>query len=52
MLKKIYITVSNYLHDLWQFLQDYWISMTPTKYLTLLVLVGVAGWILMRNRMK
>jgi hypothetical protein len=52
MLKKIYISITNYFADLWQFLQDYWASMTPTKYLTLLVLVGVGGWVLMKNRMK
>ncbi|HSG71677.1 MAG TPA: hypothetical protein VLA12_14745 [Planctomycetaceae bacterium] len=52
MLKKIYINVSNYFSDLWQFLKEYWVTMTPVKYLTLLIVVGVIGWILMRNRMK
>jgi hypothetical protein len=52
MFKKIYISITNYFNDLWEFIHDYWITMTPVKYLTLLILVGIAGWILMRNRMK
>lgn len=36
----------------WRLLHRYWYQMGPDEYIYLLILIGVFGWILMKNASK
>lgn len=42
-------SISEYLNFYVTFVKTQWRSMTPTGYLTLLILVAVAGWMMMKS---
>lgn len=41
-----------YLHFYQEFAQDTWSNMTPMQYGTLLIGIGVFGWLLMKTSFK
>lgn len=42
-------SISEYLNFYVSFVKNQWRSLTPTGYLTLLILVSVIGWMMMRT---
>jgi hypothetical protein len=52
MLHEAYLTVVRYLSFYADFFENQWHHMTPAKYGTLLISIGVVGWLLMKSGMK
>jgi hypothetical protein len=52
MLDSFWFTVRSYSSFYVRFLENQWDHMTPIKYVTLLVSIGLTGWILMKNSTK
>lgn len=48
-MESVTAAVGDYFRQLSQYLGTEWTHMTPSKYGTLLVLIGVAGYLLMRT---
>jgi len=52
MVDRLLSSLSHYFSDLTHLLQFQWNHMTPNKYISLLVTVGVIGWIMMKNGVR
>lgn len=52
MLQELNLILNRYWHFYCQYFSDHWQHMTPIKYGVLLMLIGVAGWVLMRKGPK
>lgn len=52
MLNKFFSYISRYFDELTYVLEWHWNHMTPSKYITILLTIGVFGYILMRNGVK
>ncbi len=49
MLQTVSTAVGDYFRQLSQYLGNEWTQMTPSKYGTLLILIGIAGYLLMKT---
>ena len=49
MLNNLMVTVNQYWNYYQSSLIYQWQTMNPTKYSTLLICIGVIGWLLMKN---
>ena len=52
MIEAVYSTVMWHLNFYAKFALDQWHDLTPAKYGTLLILIGVVGWLLMKSGAK
>lgn len=52
MYDSIMSTVNSYMSFYGQFFMQQWNTMTPMKYGSLLLAVGVFGWVLMKSSQK
>jgi hypothetical protein len=52
MLHEAYLTVMRFLNFYVEFFADQWHHMTPAKYGTVLIGIGIVGWLLMKSGIK
>ena len=52
MFQEAYLTVVRYMSFYGDFFADQWHHMTPAKYGSLLIAIGVVGWLLMKSGIK
>jgi hypothetical protein len=48
----MYKTATYVYNQYYTLFMKYWNHMTPSQYFTILVLIAVAGWLLMRSSLK